>query len=67
MNADLHNPNNPVYMPDLPKVVEPVMCQCCQTEEATQYWLTLNGRLRMCDWCVNSPDKDDGFLIEEIK
>ena len=46
---------------------EKVMCMCCQTEEATQYWLTLNGRLRMCDDCVNSPDNDDGFLIEEIK
>mgnify|MGYP003495306171 FL=1 len=65
MTIDRNGETDPRFMVDAPK--DKVMCQCCQNEEATQYWLTLNGRLRMCDWCVNSPDKDDGFLIEEIK
>jgi hypothetical protein len=65
MTIDRNGETDPRFMVDAPKDKD--MCMCCQTEEATQYWLTLNGRLRMCDDCVNSPDKDDGFLIEEIK
>lgn len=65
MTIDRNGETDPRFMEDEPKDI--ILCQCCQTEEATQYWLTLNGRLRMCDWCVNSPDNDDGFLIEEIK
>ena len=65
MTIDRNGETDPRFMEDVPRGI--LLCMCCQTEEATQYWLTLNGRLRMCDWCVNSPDKDDGFLIEEIK
>lgn len=43
------------------------LCKCCENEPATQLWETIIGKLWMCDWCVNSPDNDDGFLIEEIK
>lgn len=64
MTIDRNGETDPRYQVDSPKDI--VLCQCCLTEEATQYWITLNGRLRMCDWCVNSPDNDDKFLIEKL-
>lgn len=66
MNADLHNPNNPVYMSDLPK--DPEICRCCQENEATDFWLTMSGRMYVCGGCIDFHiSEDNKFLIEKIK
>lgn len=65
MDKDIFNPNNPSYMPDLPK--EPELCGLCGNDEAEDLWLTTIGKVYVCAFCLNyNLSEDTLILIEKL-
>lgn len=67
-DKDIHDPRNPVYLPDLPKEPEePKKCQCCDEDEAIEFWLTSLGRKWICQYCLDyNLENETHFLIQKL-